>query len=412
MMRFLLLNHIQNAFQSLRSSRVRSALTMLGVTIGVASVTAILALSGGASKIISDQVDSLSGNIAVIRPGVSTNPLVSFTQARPSHDYATSTLTEADILYIKNTPHIKLVAPLMALSGTIKADDSIAPSDSLVVATTPSLVEISDLKLREGQFLDKDINQNAVVVGTQLSINIFGTESSIGRILTIRGQTFTVVGVLKRLDNPINYNSIDFDNAAIINLIAGKKLNQNVAQIQQIDIKADSITNLGQAIASISKAILASHGGENDFSVLTGDQISQPTSQLFYMIAAVTTAIAAISLLVGGIGIMNIMLVTVAERTREIGIRKALGASNADISWQFLIESLAISISGGIAGYICGYLVAFGVSTSFLTFDPIINWQIAAAASFISIFMGTLFGAYPAIRAARKDPIQSLYQYN
>lgn len=411
MMRFLLLNHIQNAFQSLRSSRVRSALTMLGVTIGVASVTAILALSGGASKIISDQVDSLSGNIAVIRPGVSTNPLINLTQARPSHDYATSTLTEADILYIKNTPHIKSVAPLMALSGTIKAD-SIAPSDSLVVATTPSLAEISDLKLREGQFLDKDINQDAVVVGTQLSINIFGTESSIGRILTIRGQTFTVVGIIKRLDNPINYNSIDFDNAAIINLAAGKKLNQNVAQIQQIDIKADSITNLGQAIVSISKAILASHGGENDFSILTGDQISQPTSQLFYMIAAVTTAIAAISLLVGGIGIMNIMLVTVAERTREIGIRKALGASNADISWQFLIESLAISISGGIAGYICGYLVAFGVSTSFLTFDPIINWQIAAAASFISIFMGTLFGAYPAIRAARKDPIQSLYQYN
>jgi len=410
-MRFLFLNHVQNAFQSLRSSRVRSALTMLGVTIGVASVTAILALSGGASKIISDQISSLSGNIAVIRPGIATDPIISITQPKLNHYYATSTLTEADILYIKNTPHISEVAPLMVLSGSIKAS-SVAPSESTVVATTPGLANISNLKLREGQFLDKDLKQDAVVIGTQLSINIFGTESSIGRILTIRGQTFTVVGILKRSNNPINYNSIDFDNVAIINFTEGKKLNQNVAQIQQIDIKADSIANLNPAIANISKTILKSHNGEKDFSVLTGDQISQSTSQLFYMIAGVTTDIASISLLVGGIGIMNIMLVTVAERTREIGIRKALGASNSDISWQFLIESLAISISGGIAGYICGYLIAFIISRSFLTFDPIINWQISIVALIISIFMGTLFGLYPAFRASRKDPIESLYQYS
>ena len=410
-MRFLLLNHIQNAQESLRSSRVRSSLTMLGVTIGVASVTAILALSGGASKIISDQISSLSGNIAVIRPGVAVNPIVSITQSKLNHDYATSTLTEADVINIQKTDHIKYVAPLMSLSGTIKAN-SVAPSESTIVATMPDLANISDFRMREGQFLDNNVDQDAVVIGTQLSINIFGTESSTGRILTIRGQDFTVIGVLKRINNPINYNSIDFDNAAIISFRAGKKLNQNVAQIQQINIKADSTANLGGSIDTINKTILKSHNNENDFSILTGDQISQPTSQLFYMIAGVTTAIAAISLLVGGIGIMNIMLVTVAERTREIGIRKALGASNSDISWQFLIESLAISVSGGIAGYISGYVIAFVISSSFLTFDPIINWQIAVAALSISIFMGTLFGLYPAIRAAHKDPIESLYQYN
>ena len=410
-MRLLLSNHIQNAYQALHGSRVRSALTMLGVTIGIASVTAILALSSGASKIISDQIDSLGGNIAVIRPGSTINPIVNITQARPSHDYATSTLTEADVTYIINTQSVQSVAPLMVLSGTIKAD-SIAPNDSLVVATTPSLIDISNMKLREGQFFDTVTKQDVVVIGTQLSINIFGTESSIGRMLTIRGQTFTVIGILKRINNPINYNSIDFDNAAIINFNAGKKLNQNVAQIQQIDIKADSTANLAKIITTINKTLKVSHSGENDFTVLTGDQISQPTSQLFYMIATVTTAIAAISLIVGGIGIMNIMLVTVAERTREIGIRKALGASNSDISWQFLIESLAISIGGGIAGYVSGYIVAFGISRGFLTFDPIINWQIAVIALFISLFMGTLFGLYPAIRAARKDPIESLHQYD
>ena len=407
-MRFLFLNHIQNAYQSLRSSRVRSALTMLGVAIGVASITAILALSSGASNIISNQIDSLGGNIAVIRPGVINDSITSITQTQAHHDYAASTLTEPDITYIKNTAHVKSIAPLMILSGTIKAD-STAPSNSPVVATTPSLSDISNLTVHEGQFLDETINKDTVVVGMQLSINIFGTELSLGKTLTIRSKTFTVVGILKRMNDPINYNSIDFDNAAIINFAVGKELNQNVAQIQQINIKADSIANLSQMITSVNKTLLTSHKGENDFSILTGDKISQPTSQLFYTVAGVTTAIAAISLVVGGIGIMNIMLVTVAERTREIGIRKALGASNVDISWQFLIESLALSLGGGIGGYVSGYLVAFGISR-FLTFDPIINWQIAVVALLISIFMGTMFGLYPAIHAARKDPIESLHQ--
>jgi putative ABC transport system permease protein len=405
-MRFLFLNHIQNARQSLQSNRARSALTMLGVTIGVASITAILALSGGASRIIGNQINLLGGNIAVIRPGVVTNSIPDITQVQLHNGYTTSTLTEADITYIENASNVQSVAPIMILSGTIKAE-SIAPDNSLIVATTPELAGISNLNLREGQFLDETISQNTVVIGTQLSINLFGTESSIGSTLKIRDQPFTVIGVLKRLDNPINYNSVDFDNSAIINFSVGKKLNQDVTQIQQINVKADSTDKLDQAVIAINKALQTSHSGENDFSVLTGDQISRPTSQLFYMIAGVTTAIATISLLVGGIGIMNIMLVTVAERTREIGIRKALGASNVDISWQFLIESLAISLGGGAIGYVSGYILAFSVS-SFLEFNPIINWQIATVALAISVVMGTLFGLYPAIRAASKDPIESL----
>ena len=410
-MRFLLLNHVQNAYQSLHSNRTRSYLTMLGVTIGVASITTILSLSAGASKVVSDQVDALGGNIAVIRPGAPiSNPLTSITDTPSHRDFAASTLTERDVLSIISIDHITELAPLMMINGTVRADN-VAPDNTPIVATTPELAVISNLTVGSGQFLAPGINQDTVVIGPQLSINIFGTDQSIGRKLSIRGSSFTVIGVLKRANNPINYNSIDFDNAAIINLGNGKAISGGVAQIQQINIRGDSIANLDQIIISTNKMLLDNHKNEHDFSILTGDQISQPTSQLFYSIAGVTTAVAGISLLVGGIGIMNIMLVSVAERTREIGIRKALGANNYDIASQFIIESLAIGIGGGIFGYILGYLLAFGIST-FLTFDPVINWQIAAFALLISIVMGTLFGLYPAIRASRKDPIDSLREYN
>ncbi len=410
-MRFLLVNHIQNAYQSLRSNRMRSNLTMLGVTIGVASITTILALSAGASKVVSDQVDALGGNIAVIRPGtVSDDPLTNLTKTKIGRDYAASTLTETDLSLIRQLDNVTASAPLMIFSGTVKADQT-APEHTPIVATTPELATISKLDVRAGQFLDDLISPNTAVVGTQLSINIFGTEESIGKTLTVRGQAFTVIGVLKRMDDPINYNQVDFDNAVIVGLESGKKLNQGIAQIQQINISSSSVSELSQTIIDANKALLASHNNERDFSILSGDQISRPTSQLFYAIAGVSAAVAGISLLVGGIGIMNIMLVSVAERTREIGIRKALGATNSDIAAQFIIESLAIGIGGGISGYIVGYLLAFAIST-FLTFDPVLNWQIAAVALFISLVVGTFFGLYPAIRASRKDPIDSLREYS
>ena len=410
-MRILLLNHIQNAYQSLHSNRLRSGLTMLGVTIGVASITTILALSAGASKVVGDQVDALGGNIAVIRPGVtSSDPLSGLTQANPHRDFAASTLTEADLALIDNIPHIEATAPLMVLSGTVKAD-SVAPSKTTIVATSPELELISNLKVQDGQFIDSTIDQDTATIGAQLSIDIFGTDHSIGKTFTIRGKTFTVIGILKRTNNPINYNSIDFDTAAIVNLASGKQLNQGLPQIQQINVRSDSVTNLNEAIINLNKLLIIAHHGEHDFTILTGNQISQPTSQLFYAIAGLTAAVAGISLLVGGIGIMNIMLVSVAERTREIGIRKALGATNADITVQFLIESLAIGVGGGIAGYVVGCLLAFGIST-FLTFDPVMNWGIFIVALTLSVIMGTVFGLYPAIRASRKDPIESLRQYS
>lgn len=411
-MRLLIGNHLSNAWESLRSNRLRTGLTILGVTIGVASITVILSLSGGAAKIITDQVAELGGAVAVVRPGSpDKNIQLQNLTSSIAGTHVTSSLTEQDLVDIKSIPHVTAAAPLMLLDGGVTAGDN-TPDNVSIVATTPGLADIASLPLGDGQFIDSVTNKDTAVVGAQLSVDLFGTEQSIGRTFRTHGMTFTVIGVLKHLDHPINYNNVDFDHAAIISLESGKSFNQGVAQIQQINIKTDSTAHLNEVVNKVTKALSRNHDGERDFTVLSGDTLSQPANELFSAIAATLITVAAVSLVVGGIGIMNIMLVGVAERTREIGIRKALGASNANITWQFLIESLILSLAGGILGYVVGYVLAFAAARIFLTFDPLFSWQITGITLGTSMIVGLMFGLYPAIRAARKDPIQALRQYH
>lgn len=410
-MKLLFTNHIHIARQSIASNRLRSALTMLGVTIGVASITTILALSAGASKIVANQVDALGGNIAVIRPGSSSDESLSGIVEIPvGQNYSASTLTDVDVASIEKIEHVTAVAPLMILGGSVNGANE-GSSHTPILATTPNFQSISKLDIADGQFLDPELKISTAVIGPQLSVDLFGTDQSIGKTVTVKGQPFTIVGILKRTNMPVNYNNVDFDTAVLINIESGRNLNQGGTHIQQINVQSESVEYLDGIIAQTNKALLKNHFGQTDFTVLSGDKIAQPTSGIFTAIAGVSVAIAAISLVVGGVGIMNIMLVSVAERTREIGIRKALGATNANIISQFLIESLALSIGGGIAGYLLGYGLAFTIST-FLTFDPLFSWEIAAIALGVSVIIGTLFGLYPAIRAAKKDPISALRQYD
>lgn len=411
-MRLLLSNHLGNAFESLRSNRMRTGLTVLGVTIGVASITIILSLSGGAAGIVRDQVHQLGGAVAVVRPGSPDHQTqLNDLTASIAGSQSISSLTEQDAAAIRGIPHVKAVAPIMFIGGGATAGDN-TPTNVQIIATTPDLTELTELPLSDGQFIDSVTNTDTAVIGAQLSVDLFGTEQSIGRTFRTHGQSFTVIGVINHLDNPINYNNIDFDHTAIISLQSGKAFNQGIATIGQIDIKADSTDHLGDITNKVNQILSTNHNGEKDFIVLSGDTLAKPSNELFTTISATLVVVAAISLLVGGIGIMNIMLVGVSERTREIGIRKALGASNANITWQFLIESLIMSLAGGIGGYVLGYLLAFAAARIFLTFNPLFSWQIAAITLCVSLGVGLLFGLYPAIRAARKDPIESLRQYH
>ena len=408
MSRLLIREHIDGAVQSLRLNRTRMLLTTLGVGIGVASITTILALSAGIIHVISGQVSALGDNIAVVRPGYSDTSATTLSPIN-QQTYSTSTLTEKDFQTIQSLPGVKSAAPLMQIEGMMHAGKTTRPG--LVVATTPAFADIAKLRMEQGQFLDSLTDDATTVIGRQLAINVFGTEEPLGQQFTIRGKTFTVIGTLKRKDDPVNYNNIDYDNTAFISLAAGKEFHNGSLQMQQINVMADNASVLPGVVKKADAEIAKNHSGERDYTIIAGKKIADSSSMLFRALAGVMTAIAAISLIVGGIGIMNIMLVGVAERTREIGLRKAVGATNGNIVMQFMIEALIISLLGGILGYITGYVIAFLIST-FFAFLPALTWHIAAVAAGISILVGVLFGAYPAIRAARKDPIESLRSYH
>lgn len=403
-------SHLQNAFESLSANRMRTFLTILGVLIGIASITIIMSLSGGITDLISGQITDQGGAITVVRPqevGVNNRNIIS--SLATSRSFARSSITEQDYTSILEIENIDAVAPLASFVSEMRAGTDKITSN--ILATSPDIDKIINLKLHDGQFISGEGDVSTIVIGHGLAIELFNTSQVIGRNIYIKDQPFLVVGVLEEINNPINFNNIDFDFTVIMNLSAGKRLSQNSLQVQQINIKSNSVNSVEKVHQQVESAILKNHQDNHDFVVLSGKNISHPASEFLELITVVLTLVASVSLLVGGVGIMNIMLVNVSERTREIGIRKALGANNSQIIFQFLTESIIISLAGGFFGYIAGYSFSFGVS-SFLPFQPLVSWEIAGLVGGVSLIVGIFFGVYPGIKAARKDPIESLRHYS
>ena len=409
-MRIMTFEHITDAYQTLRRSRARTVLTALGIAIGVASVTCILAISDGMRHMISRQVDTYDGRLIIVRPGVQTRDLNAYLNPAGQQLFGASTLTEADVDVAKRLDGVELAAPLMILNANAKSEQN-SSANNVVLATTPSFSETADISMSAGQFLGEETDDSVAVIGSDLSIKLFNTNRSVGQVFTMHGQQFTVIGVVKSGANPMNYNAVDYSNTIFVSYNQGKLLHKGNSQIQQINILAKDQADISAVKNNLQDKLLKQHLGEENFTILTGDDISRPTGELFTAMTMVMAAIAAISLVVGGVGIMNIMLVGVAERTREIGIRKAVGASQRTIIGQFIIESLMISLLGGVCGYVLGYLVALAVSSQ-LYFTPTFTWTTAFAAMVMAIGVGVIFGTYPALKAARKNTIESLRQYH
>ncbi len=397
------------AIDSLRSARTRTNLTMLGIVIGVVSITLILSLGESIRQSGVNQVNNLGNKIIVIRPGASQSGSVAysnFLNPSPIAPYATTTLQERDIKAIENLSSVRSVSPLMLINGSIDKNQ-LATQQASILATSPEFAQALKLNTSNGQFIDEETNDETVVIGQQLAIDMYGTDQILGKKIKIRGIEHTIIGVLQRTNGPIGISGIDLDHSAIVSLNDGKKFNQGIAQLQQILVVPQKAKQRQSAMSQIRSVLTKQHNGEKDFQVLTGEE-AVVVSKSFYQFATTLTAIVAgISLIVGGVGIMNIMLVGVAERTREIGIRKSLGASNRHILLQFLIEALIISILGGTIGIIIAIAIALFIGLM-LGLTPVISLHVMLISLGLSVCVGVVFGLGPAVRAARKNPIEAL----
>lgn len=404
----ILPTHVRVAMENLRSTRVRTALTTLGIIIGVLSVTLVMALGEGAKRSLVDQITGLDTGIIIAKPG-GAEQRNAFSAYTPFSISSASTLTERDIRSIQALEQTDAVAPLMFINGTLKYKEKIARGTP-IIATTPDFVDLMKLKLASGQFVSDATNRDTVVLGYNTALDLIGTDQARGQEVIVKGRPHTVIGVFKATRAPINAVGVDLDRSAYISIEDGKSFNQGIAQIGQVIMKASDPTKAGDTAAAIDARILANHDGERDFTVAEGKHAAETANAFYDIIVFITAAVAAVALIVGGIGIMNIMLVSVIERTREIGIRKALGASNSQILWQFLIEALTMTVVGGIIGLCSAYIIAFFIAT-FFSFQPALTWGIVGTAMGLAIGVGVIFGIYPAIKASRKDPIEALRQY-
>ena len=409
-MSMLLRTHFKLAKTAIKENRARSFLTCLGIAIGVASIILILSLMGSISRLVQTEIDNIGADLIVVRPTSTKDTVTNIVEElTSSNTFEKSNLSLADVATISDIEGVTAVAPISISTNTVETEKNTFGTVP-VLGTTRDFSVIEPLALKYGSFLSEIGGEKPIVLGHTLSLALFNTiNSTVGKTVTIMGEKFMVIGVLDKLEKPINFDNVDFDNALIMDINDLNKLTGST-QIQQINVRAANTDSLPSISQEIKDKLTAQKLGDTNFSVAYGDEITHPASSLFTIVSGMLATVAAISLVVGGIGVMNIMLVSVAERTHEIGIRKAVGASSRNILIQFLFESLILSILGGVFGLVLGYLLAFLLSV-ITPFAPYISWEIVAITFLTTLIVGIVFGIYPAMKAALRNPIESLKHY-
>jgi len=395
---------IKIAFQSLYSNKLRTLLSMLGIIIGVSAVIAVVSIASGSQAQITSQISDLGSNLINISPGVSRGWGGSI--SRSSTDLFTLQLGEE---IEKNSPHVKRVVPTGSAGGLfIKGNNNFRAN---VVGTEEDYQAINKYYPAQGIFFtDYDVKNstNVIVLGSDLIAELFPESDPVGQNIKYninnRTHIFKVIGVMENKGRGITGN---LNGQAYIPITTFMNKISNSNYVSNFVAQANSSETANQALDEI-KYLLDNYISENDeYNIFSQDQLLTTINDATNTMKLMIIGIAAISLLVGGIGIMNIMLVSVTERTREIGIRKALGAKKKDILFQFLIESLTLSSVGGIIGIIVGGLAAYFIA-QVGGWPFIMSVSIIALAFSFSLVVGMFFGIYPAYRASKLDPVDAL----
>jgi putative ABC transport system permease protein len=405
------------AMRSLAANKLRSSLTMLGVIIGVGSVITLMSVGRGAEKSITSTLEEMGTNLIYLTsktPGV--QGMVSM--ANPAYSF-----TMADVKEIaERVPSVIAVAP--TIENYVEVASTSDSTLGIVEATTPEFERAMNYPTTEGQFItERNVaaRDMVVVLGDKVARDLFGDENPVGKKVKVNGRQFTVIGVLEKKGGQMM--GVSMDSIVVMpitsyqsRLFPGRTVRGQDA-IQQIAVQIESTKVADMVSADITELLNKRHNiteeGREDFLIMTQEQMMGMVQQVTGLLTLLLGAIASISLLVGSIGIMNIMLVSVTERTREIGIRKAVGAKRRDILIQFLLEAAMLSLSGGAVGIIGGWGVSWLISTfsaaAGITIQAAVSWDIVILAISVSVCIGLISGIYPAMRAARLNPIDALH---
>lgn len=378
------------AFSSIRNNKMRSFLTMLGIIIGISSVIVLVGIGQGTKQQINDQIEKLGTNLITVSiTGNKTEPV-----------------SDGEINDLKTKPGIKEIAPTLTQgNANIKAGD-VSTTTSLE-ASTPNYEEVRKLGISSGRFINnRDIENrfHVLVIGPETANNLFHTTDVVGNIMYVNGIQFTIVGVLQSQGTSSAGSS---DDRIIIPLSTGERLLQTT-EVKTFYIEAASKDDVNTAMSYLQLFLDKKYNNNTkDFRIFSQTSLLDTASSTTQSMTALLGGIAAISLVVGGIGIMNIMLVSVIERTREIGIRKAIGANRGFILMQFLIEAASISSMGGIIGVLFGFLGA-GVAHSMFKMTVAVSSSVVIGSFIFSLLVGIIFGIYPANKASKLNPIDAL----
>lgn len=392
------------AIKAIITNKGRSFLTMLGVIIGVSSVVLLTAIGSGLQAYITDQFESLGSNNIIIFPGDIFNEGGGFDSEAQANALANNKLRLADVKEIeKLTQYVKIVVPFNSQSDTISFQKE--SKKSSVIGTTFQYAEAMGMEMSRGEFfnkVDEEAGKKIAVLGYEIADKVFGKVDPIGKKVKIGSQTFEVVGVADKIGGGFG-GGPSFDTYTYIPLKTAFKI-YDKESIVEIVAQAKNKDDIPEAITAIEKTMLK-RLDDNEFSVFDQSDILETINSILGMLTIGLGGIAAISLIVGGIGIMNIMLVSVTERTREIGLRKALGATPNQILLQFLVEAALLSVIGGLIGLLLAYLGSLAIQPYF---PAKVTMGAVALAFGVSTAVGLVFGAAPARSAAKLSPIEAL----
>ena len=383
------------AINALRTNIIRTILTMLGVIIGIASVIIIMSIGNGATQSIVGEISSFGANILTVQAGRNTRG------PGGGGGSTVDTLVEDDVKALALLPNVNSAAGLISTNKQITYDGNVFQAS--ITGVEETYMDIHELNLSQGSFIsDSQVSTRSkvIVLGDQLVEDIFGEDAQVvGESIRIDGKSFRIIGVITDNSSAL----------APISTVQKVILSQNY--YNSIEILVSDSESVTQVEEAVTNALLLRHEIKNpndaDFSIRSAQEMIDSISSVTGTLSAMLSGIAAISLVVGGIGIMNIMLVTVTERTREIGLLKAIGAKQKDILWQFLIEAVVVTLMGGLIGLLLGIIITF-IATKFLSIPFVVSIISILLAIGVSTAVGIIFGYYPAKKAAELQPIDAL----